>query len=227
MLLALAVILGLVVGFALRGYLLGDHLARFGTAGMSWADEVTALATAVGALVALVASGVAYYAYRDSRRVAVGQAIARCDIALNAKCYTYKDFHLVKVNVRVKNHSTVTLSFATDVPPFVRIQAYPSAMLHTDKPPLWNHSFTDEPALSIAAVLGEQVLRPEETLSETVLLPVASTLEVSAYRVEFAARIKEGETDDEDYYYEWSATEFVPVAMREVGQQRHTEGAAG
>jgi hypothetical protein len=52
-------------------------------------------------------------------------------------------------------------------------------------------------------------------------------LEVSAYRVEFAARIKEGETDDEDYYYEWSATEFVPVAMREVGQQRHTEGAAG
>jgi hypothetical protein len=200
-----------VLAGVIAGTVVSSLMSSHARPGVSWADAVTAVATAVGVVVALAAAAVGYVAFIYDRSASRGLEAARCDVSVVADCFRYKGYDLVRATITVKNHSTTVLNIDRDtVPPFVQVQPVPDHTLEVGSPPVWDPSFAEVERCATAPVLEDQVLRPDETLKESALLPVRPPRPVAAYRVEFACRIRAQEGTS----LEWSAVEFVPAGMR-------------
>jgi hypothetical protein len=85
----------------------------------------------------------------------------------------HQDFHLLRVEVLVTNHSTSRLEVSTaEYPPFVIVYALPDGMLSNVDPSHVDFAFTEDLVVAGTSVMKGQFVESAETLVDACLLPV-------------------------------------------------------
>lgn len=203
----------LAVGVA-AGLVIAGHVHRhaavlnLSTSGLKWSDALTAIATASLVVVTGLAALFALREYQHHRSDAQALAVSRCDVSIDGICFTYRDRHLLRLSIAVRNRSTSKLEFVENPePPFVMVHAVPDELLAGQ---LTSNLFEGVQPLAAVEVLAGQFLEADENLAHTVLIPVTPQ-SVAAYRVEFGISVKDP-IDQEPY--EWRAVNYLPVGMR-------------